>query len=274
MFSESYELFGPILQKVNRSRPVGSATASVLNFVYNTDTAIGIEATLGKGDPIMRDISFRKAFAAAFLLFTWSFSSGFAQEIISKVPELSVAGLKLGDRVSGKAFLGIYQARTDEDDLPKYYFYNGQGTTVMKITAASVEDPYFVTEIEVFKVGDWYQKRHFFLKDLGHFVTESGIFIGFRQKAGNLALPLIVGVPNVGRSNIIGPNDVIRRKGEPDNRAVKDNEEAFDYSVNSVTVGEAQHRYTAHYRFYKRELTRFILKIEPQAKPEIAKTKQ
>lgn len=197
-----------------------------------------------------------------------------AQQKQRPAPDTSVAGLQLGDRVSGKAFLGIYQPRTDEDNLPKYYFYNGQGTTVMKITAASVEDPYFVTEIEVFRVGELYQKRHFFLKDLGHFVTESGIFIGFRQKAGNLALAMIVGVPNIGRSNIIGPNDVVRRKGEPDSRAVKDKEETFEYHADSLTVGDSNYKYSANYRFHDRKLWQFVLKLEPPAKPEIAKVKQ
>ncbi len=187
---------------------------------------------------------------------------------------MSVAGLKLGDRVSGKAFLNLYQPRTDEDGLPKYYFYNGRGTTVMKVTAASVEDLYFVTEIEVFEVGDSYQKRHFFLKDIGHFVTESGIFIGFRQTGSGLALALIVGVPNVGRNNIIGPKDVIKRKGEPDKRAVNEKETTFDYHTDDVAASDAKYKYTAFYRFYKKELTRFVLKIEPEAKPEIAKAKQ
>lgn len=197
-----------------------------------------------------------------------------AQEKKQLVPELTVAGLKLGDRESGKAFLHLYQPRTDEDNVPKYYFYNGQGTTVMKVTAASIEDPFFVTEIEVFRVSEAYQKRHFFLKDTGHFVTESGIFIGLRQKAGNLALAMLVGVPNIGRSNIIGPNDVIRRKGEPDDRETKDKEETFDYRIENIQVGGADHKYSAFYRFYKRELKQFIFRIEPRSKLEIAKSAQ
>ena len=221
--------------------------------------------------PITR--SHRYFVVLAAIILTLTFTTVQAQEKTRSAPDVSVAGLKLGDRVSGKAFLGIYQPRMDEDNLPKYYFYNGQGTTVMKITAASVEDPYFVTEIEVFRVGELYQKRHFFLKDLGHFVTESGIFIGFRQKAGNLALAMIVGVPNIGRSNIIGPNDVVRRKGEPDSRAVNDKEETFDYRFDSLSVGGTNYKYSAFYRFYKRELKRFVFKLEPQAKPEIAKAK-
>ncbi|MBK6750193.1 MAG: hypothetical protein KA956_00380 [Pyrinomonadaceae bacterium] len=219
----------------------------------------------------MRDIPFRKVFAAALLLVTWYISTGSAQETRTKMPELSVAGLTLGDRDSGKKFLGIYQPRTDEGGLPKYYFYNGRGTTVMKVTAASVEDPYFVTEIEVFGVGESYQERHFFLKDIGHFVTESGIFIGFRQTGKGLALALIVGVPNVGRSNMIGPKDVIKRKGEPDGQSVNDKETIFNYGGQSVKIGDVDYKYSAYYRFYKRELKRFIFRIEPQTKPEIAK---
>lgn len=185
-----------------------------------------------------------------------------AQEKPPSLPEMSVAGLKLGDRESGKAFLGLYQPRTDEDGLPKYYFYNGQGTTVMKITAASVEDPYFVTEIEVFWVNDSYQKTHYFLKKIPHFVTESGIFIGFRQSGKSVALALIVGVPNVGRSNVIGPKDVIKRKGEPDDRAVSEKKETFEYRADNISIGDTVYKYSAHYLFNRRELDKFILKIE------------
>lgn len=215
---------------------------------------------------------FAASFAALFTIF--AITAVKAQEKPRSAPEMSVAGLKLGDRESGKAFLELYQPRTDEDGLPRYYFYNGQGTTVMKVTAASVEDPYFVTEIEVFGVGESYQKRHYFLKKMPHFVTESGIFIGFRQSGKGLALALIVGVPNVGRSNIIGPKDVIRRKGEPDDRVVNDKEETFDYRFDSLAVAGTNYKYSAFYRFYKRELKRFVFKLEPRAKPEIAKVKQ
>ena len=218
--------------------------------------------------------SHRYIVVLAAIILTFSTSVLQAQEKQPPTPEMSVAGLKLGDRESGKAFLSSYQPRTDEDGLPKYYFYNGQGTTVMKVTAGSVDDPYFVTEIEVFWVGESYQKRHYFLKDKPHFVTESGLFIGFRQTGGSLALALIVGVPNVGRSNIIGPKDVIKRKGEPDNKVVNEKETKFDYHTDDAAFGDAKYKYTAFYRFYKKELTRFVLKIEPETKPEIAKAKQ
>lgn len=211
--------------------------------------------------------------AVAAVVALTAFAAAQAQDKPRSDPEMSVAGLRLGDRQSGKAFLELYQPRTDEDGLPKYYFYNGQGTTVMKITAASVEDPYFVTEIEVFGVGESYQKRHYFLKKTPHFVTESGIFVGFRQNGKSLALALIVGVPNVGRSNIIGPKDVIRRKGEPDNQTVNDNETIFDYRGQFVKIGDNSVKYSALYRFYKRELKRFVFRIEPQSKPEIANAK-
>ncbi len=215
---------------------------------------------------------FAASFAAMFTIF--AIIAVQAQERQHSTPEMGVAGLKLGDRESGKKFLRLYQPRTDQDGRPKYYFYNGRGTTVMKVTAASGEDPYFVTEIEVFDVGESYQERHYFLKDIGHFVTESGIFIGFRQTGKGLALALIVGVPNVGRSNIIGPKDVIRRKGEPDDQTVNDKEIIFNYSGLSVKIDDVDYKYSAFYRFYKRELKRFIFKIEPQTKPEIAKTSQ
>lgn len=215
---------------------------------------------------------FAASFAAVFAIF--SITAVQAQEKPRSAPEMNVAGLKLGDRESGKAFLDLYQPRTDEDGLPKYYFYNGQGTTVMKVTAASVEDPYFVTEIEVFGVGESYQKRHYFLKKMPHFVTESGIFIGFRQSGKGLALALIVGVPNVGRSNIIGPKDVIKRKGEPDDQTANEKERIFNYGGQTVEIGGNSYEYSAFYRFYERELRRFILKIEPEGKLETAKARQ
>ena len=219
--------------------------------------------------------SYRSIIVSAAVMLTFvSLSTVQGQENKRSTPEMSVAGLKLADRESGKAFLGLYQPRTEEDGRPKYYFYNGQGTTVMKVTALSVEDPFFATEIEVFWVNDSYQKTHYFLKSTPHFVTESGIFIGFRQHGGSLALALIVGVPNVGRSNIIGPKDVIKRKGEPDKRAVNDKETTFDYHTDDVAVGDAKYNYSAYYRFNRRELEQFIFRLEPQAKPEVAKAKE
>ncbi len=185
-------------------------------------------------------------------------------------PDISVAGVKLGDRESAKAFLGEYQMRTD-GGVPSYYFYNSRITSVLKLTAASFEDPYFVTEIEVYNVGKEYQQRHFVLDRIGTFATESGIFIGFRQKGKDLALAMIIGIPNVGRSNIIGPKDVVSRKGEPDERVKNGEEELFDYRVADFNLpngdGKTSYRYSAHYRFYERKLNRFSIKIEPIKKP-------
>jgi len=186
-------------------------------------------------------------------------------------PDISVAGVKLGDRASARAFLEGYQPRTD-GGVPTYYFYNKRITTVMKLTGVSFEDPYFITEIEVFNVGQEYQSRHFVLEKIGTFATESGIFIGFRQKGGDLALAMIVGVPNVGRSNMIGPKDVIKRQGEPNERARNGEEETFDYRLDTISLpspeGTTDYLYAAHYRFYERKLNRFSLRIEPSRKDE------
>ena len=89
-----------------------------------------------------------------------------------------------------------------------------------------------------------------------------------------LALALIVGVPNVGRSNIIGPKDVIKRKGEPDDQTANEKERIFNYGGQTVEIGGNSYEYSAFYRFYERELRRFILKIEPEGKLETAKARK
>lgn len=119
------------------------------------------------------------------------------------LPELSVAGVKLADRESAKAFLSGYSARKTDDGRAVYYFYNEYGTQVMKLTAASAEEPYFITEIEVFAVGKSYQTEHYVADDLGVFSTESNIFIGFKQSASSLLF---------GTSNKTGPKEIVRKK--------------------------------------------------------------
>jgi hypothetical protein len=168
------------------------------------------------------------------------------------LPELSVAGIKLGDRESAKAFLNGYSLRKGADGRFAYFFYNSLGTQVMKLTAQSAEEPYFITEIEVFSVGRSYLEQHYVAKDLGAFTTESGIFIG--QKAS--VSSVMFGVPNR-----IGPKDVVKKKGEPTNREKTGKDESIIYALANMKLPAGEFDYTARYEFSKNKLKKFSLKI-------------
>lgn len=204
------------------------------------------------------------------LLMVLVVSSSFAQKKDS--PEMSVAGITLGDRESAKKFLDGYQPRTDEGTC-SYYFYSSRATTVMKLSAASCEDKHMITAIEVFGVDDTYTKRHFVADKLGHFVTESGLFIGFRQTGGGLALALIVGVPNIARNNMIGPKDVVKIKGEPAERTKEGKVETIRYKIDGVSVDSKPYDYASRFEFYGKEMTRFELRIDPAKHADTAKVK-
>ena len=151
-----------------------------------------------------------------------------------------------------------------EGGKPEYLFYNSQATTVLKLTAASNDDPFFIAEIEVFSVGESYTNRHFYLEKIGHFVTESSVFIGFRQSGGGLAIALLVGVPNLARNNMIGPKDLVNKKGEPTSRNKVEEKETLDYRLDSIDIaGEnaAKYSYAAQYYFSKNKLKRFSMKL-------------
>lgn len=202
--------------------------------------------------------SIRKSILAVASLIAFS-TVLFAQT--KATPEMSVAGIKLGDRESAKKFLDGYQPRTEEGTCT-YYFYSSRGTVVMKLTAASCEDKYMITAIEAFAVDETYTKKHFVADDLGHFVTENGIFIGFRQSGSGLAMAMIVGVPNVGRRNMIGPKDLVKIKGEPTERAKDGKIETVKYSIDDVAVGDAKYKYSGRYEFNGKELIRFEVRID------------
>jgi hypothetical protein len=196
--------------------------------------------------------------------------SGFnvlAQE--KSAPELSVNNIKLGDRESGKAFLTPYLPTTDENGRPAYYFYNNLGTQVLKLTAASFEDLYFLTEIEVFIVGKSYQKAHNYLEKTNFFVTESKIFIGYRQSTTSM----IIGIPNVSRNNRVGPKDLVKKKGEPTSNTKEGEREIITYNLPNIEIKDEgaskKYDYFARYEFVNKKLQRFILRIKP---PETAQT--
>jgi hypothetical protein len=188
-----------------------------------------------------------------------------AATINGKPIDLSISGIRLGDRASAKKFLSEYQFG-QEGDAAVYHFYNSRATSVLKLTAADARDPYFLTSLEVFAVTDAYQGRHFVAKEIGTFQTESGIFVGFRQSGKGVALALLVGVPNVSRDNMIGPKDVIGIKGEPTERMTEGDAERFVYKLSGITVPDAPGKafdYTAQYVFRNKKLKRFSISIQP-----------
>ena len=193
------------------------------------------------------------------VLFGFEFETSAQEKNVE--PELSVSGIKLGDRESAKAFLSGYSARIEPDRRAGYYFYNKFATQVIKLTAASFSDPYFLMEIEVFAVGRSYQNRHFQTEKIGYFETESGIFIGHRESA----LSIIVGIPGVARRDQIGPNDLVKIKGIPTERVKTEDREMVTYSLAKIELpGETSHfGYHSEYEFYKNKLKRLTLKAIP-----------
>jgi hypothetical protein len=225
--------------------------------------------------PIIR--SQRLIFAATtlFLVFGWTLLAVYAQQRTT-APDISVNGVKLGDRTSSKVFLNGYQYRTD-GGIPTYYFYNSRVTTVLKLTGASFEDPYFITGIEVYNVGPEYKFKHFVLEKVGHFLTESGIHVGYRQSGADIAFSVTVGIPGVVGDSITGPKYVLKKIGEPTTHSKNGDEETFDYRIENFGLPYAddagrtvKYRYLAHYRFYQKKLNRFSIRIEadtPAPKP-------
>lgn len=193
-----------------------------------------------------------------------------AQDRAESKPELSVAGIELGNRESAEKFLKSgFSPRLEKDGSVGYYFYNKWANQVMRLSAPSLEDKYFITEIEVFSVSRKYQKPHFQAKDHRYFETENGIFIGFKQSA----MFLIVGLKNAGKINEFKPKHIVKIKGEPTTRNKMDKKrEAISYKVPSVELSdsESSYNYEASYRFYKNKLKRFKIKIA-QNKSELAK---
>ena len=198
---------------------------------------------------------------SVFVIFQFASNYSVKAQTSKNAPEMSVAGIELGSRESAKAFLKSgYQPRVGKDGRPTYYFYNKWGSQVMKLTAASFDDPYFLTEIEVFSVGEKYQERHFQAEEVKYFETENKIFIGFKQST----MYFIAGVKNKGSNNEITPKAVVEIKGEPSKRADTDkNREVLSYNIAEVKVPGAKMEadYQADYEFYKNKLKRFSIKL-------------
>lgn len=215
---------------------------------------------------------FRSAIVLSmFVVFQFIFVlSANAQDSPEMKPELSVAGIELGNRTSAENFLKDgYAPRFETDGRVGYYFYNKWANQVMKLIAPSMEDKYFITEIEVFKVSRKYQERHYQAEDIKFFETESGIFIGFKQSA----MFLIAGIENAGSTNKVKTKNLLKIKGEPTEKIEVDKKkETFVYKIPNIKLSdnETDAEYTANYEFYKNELRKFSFKIKVNNK-EIAK---
>jgi hypothetical protein len=182
-----------------------------------------------------------------------------AQEV---TPDLTVASVRLGDRASAKAFLDGYQARIGEDGRPTYYFFNKFANQVLKLTGASFEDRFFITEIEVYKVGKNYTAGHFQAEKISHFKTEKDIFIGYRQSKASA----ITGIPNVDGKDRTGPKTVATKIGAPTERVAADENETLIYKLSALELADetgqrAKYDYSAQYEFNGDKLKKFTLKI-------------
>lgn len=190
----------------------------------------------------------------ALLFFTASASAqtvGAAPAGQRPAPERSIAGVKLNDEVSGRAFLAGYSFRRDEANRPVYYFYDEYGTQVLALTAQSPERRFLIARAEVFRVGRDYMKTYYVLKDTS-FTSESGFFLGNRSSAASL----IFGVPN--RTSV---KKLIEKKGTPDARTKNGKIETLIYNFAASPAGDvAAGAYRAEYVFVGGKLDRF--KIE------------
>ena len=180
-------------------------------------------------------------------------------------PDLSVAGVRLGDRATARAFLEGFQPRIGEDSRPTYYFYNRSATQVMKLTGASFDDRFMIVEIEVYKVGKSYTAPHFQSDKIGFFKTESDIFVGYKQSTASA----ITGIPNVDGKDRTGPKTVAKKLGEPTNRVTEGERETLFYEIPEIEVADeagktSKFLYAARYEFSDDKLKRFVLKITPR----------
>jgi hypothetical protein len=186
-----------------------------------------------------------------------------AEKTIS--PDLSVAGVRLGERASAKAFLEGSQPRIGEDGRPAYYFYNKAGTQVMKLTGASFDDRFLIVEIEVYIVGKSYRAPHFQADKISYFKTEKDIFIGYKQSKASA----ITGIPNVDGKDRTGPKTIVKKIGEPTERAADGAREVLTYKLPEIDLTDengktAKFVYTARYEFSDEKLKRFVLQISPK----------
>jgi hypothetical protein len=185
-------------------------------------------------------------------------------ETPATAPDLSVAGVRLGNRATAKAFLEGFQPRISEDARPAYYFYNRSATQVLKLTGASFDDRFLIVEIEVYKVGKSYTAPHFQNDKIGFFKTESDIFVGYKQSTASA----ITGIPNVDGKDRTGPKTVAKKLGAPTDRLTEGERETLIYELPEIEIADetgktAKFAYSARYEFNDDKLKRFVLKISP-----------
>lgn len=189
-----------------------------------------------------------------------------AQDREGSTPEMSVVGIELGNRVSAEKFLTEgHHPQIGADGRASFYFYNVWGSQVMRLTAPSAEDKYFITEIEVFRVSRKYRKCHYMADEVKYFQTEGGVFIGFKQSA----MYFLAAIENAGSINRFRPKNLIKIKGEPVARSKTGKKsETLVYRIPGITLSDknATADYEAQYVFYKNKLKSFTLKISPVEK--------
>ncbi len=205
--------------------------------------------------------SFMFSAVVCCLLLVFAANSAAAQTVAE--PEMSVVGLRLGDEEAGKKILQNYSPRYDnEKNQPQYFFYNGYGNQVMTVTAHSKEHPFLVVAVEVFAIGESYQKKHFQMKETNSFISESGFFIGARPSVTSL----MFAIPNV-----TGPKEVMKKKGLPQADEKAEKVRTLKYQISAVKELKARKTtlpdvdfgaYTAEFRFYKNKLSRFKIAVE------------
>lgn len=215
----------------------------------------------------------KKNYAKTFLLLLTFFifmsvaRISVAAQTAQQAPELGVAGFRLGeDEEKTKEMLKGYSPRFDnESGQPKYFFYNGYGNQVMSVTGYSKEHPYLIVAIDVFSVGESYQKKHYQMKDKNSFMSESGFFIGQRPSVSSL----LFAIPNITK-----PKGVIKKKGAPNVDKKEKKSRILYYQLNAVDQLQNQEAkingvnfgsYTAEYRFVKNKLNHFTITINTNA---------
>ncbi|HEY8560270.1 MAG TPA: hypothetical protein VIL74_07825 [Pyrinomonadaceae bacterium] len=207
------------------------------------------------------------AFCLAMIVLCGALDSRAQQEETAKTisPDLSVVGVRLGDRAGAQAFLKGFQPRIGANGRPEYCFYNKAATQVLKLTGASFDDPFFITEIEVYKVGRDYRNGHFQADKISYFKTEKEIFVGYRQSTASA----ITGIPNVDGKDNTGPKAVVKKIGEPTSRTSAGENEVLNYELPEIVLpvengATAKFGYAAQYEFKDGKLKKFVLKIAPR----------
>jgi hypothetical protein len=213
---------------------------------------------------MLKRMNFLAVFCLATLMLFAVAGIASAQQAKTVSPDLSVAGIRLGERRAAKAFLENLQPTMNDDGRPAYYFFNKSGTQVLKLTGASFDDRFLITEIEVYKVGTSYKRGHFQAEKIEYFKTQNDIFVGFKQSMASA----ITGIPNVDGKDRTGPKTVARKIGEPTERLTEGERETLIYRLPEIEIADetgksAKFSYAAQYEFNDDKLKKFTLKISP-----------